>query len=1119
LKITADLQLLFDPGVRSRGELYAIEGKVDIVEGGTRAVTADVHGTSRYRVRIFWSGRGLKIGCTCPHFADEGTPCKHLWATLLVAEEKRFLSAVPEGGQWTGNRSRPERNLEDRGPEDGRPKSGDDGEEEDIERREAPASPAPLPEAPLPEWALRFRRLEDSIRRGDLRRQSQVRRNPSRISYILDVEETKQGWGVTVETWEQRPDQDGEWGERRPHFIERGRFDRYAPDDQVLHTILVDLPAFHSWAHGGMMSRFRMPHSLNGGLLPMLAATGRLLVRRSRDAEPESVEADDGPPWKFRLRMARDDHGKEWVLGGSFFRGTESMDLDEPVLVLATGFIFARGRMARLDPGRSFEWIAGLREEGPIRAPETEGLAFVERALSLPDSPDADLPEELRFEEVRMAPARRILIRAGENEGQVRTRLRAEVNFIYGDRAVRMSDRGCRVVDAARRRAIIRDDRVEREAIDRLFALGFRIPRSRNYGLPPEEGPDLELAPGKLSKAVAALSIEGWTVEAEGKLYRSAGGVRLSVSSGIDWFDLAGAVDFGGKEVPLPVLLAALRRGERTVVLDDGTIGMLPEEWLEKYGFLASMGEVDGDALRFRRTQALLLDALLREQEGVTWDEAYEKARRELGGFEGIRPVDPPASFAGVLRPYQKDGLGWLGFLRRFGFGGCLADDMGLGKTVEVLAHLDAIRAERKRGAGKSRRPSIAVVPRSLVFNWLSEAARFAPRLKVLEHHGTGRNREADAFDGHDLVITTYGILLRDIEWLKDVEFDCAILDESQAVKNANALTAKAVRLLRAGQRIAMSGTPIENHLGELWSLFEFLNPGMLGSGRIWKSAANGRSVEGEARGLLARAIRPFILRRTKGQVAKDLPERTEQTILCDLDAEERKLYDELRDHYRAALLGGTGAVGDGAGGDGALPGSKILVLEALLRLRQAACHPGLIDKKRAGEESTKVELLLDHLTEVTEEGHKALVFSQFTTLLGIVKDRLDERGVAYEYLDGKTRDRQAKVERFQSDPGCKVFLISLKAGGLGLNLTAAEYVFLLDPWWNPAVEAQAIDRAHRIGQTRQVMAFRLIARDTVEEKVLELQREKRALADAIIAADNSLIRDLTREDLERLLS
>jgi len=320
------------------------------------------------------------------------------------------------------------------------------------------------------------------------------------------------------------------------------------------------------------------------------------------------------------------------------------------------------------------------------------------------------------------------------------------------------------------------------------------------------------------------------------------------------------------------------------------------------------------------------------------------------------------------------------------------------------------------------------------------------------------------------------------------------------------------VRLLRGDHRLALSGTPVENHLGELWSLFEFLNPGMLGAASVFKLAGGaGRNPDEETRRLLAQALRPFILRRTKSQVAKDLPAKQEQTIFCELEPEQRKLYDELRDHYRNKLLDLVARDGVGK--------SKMQALEALLRLRQAALHPGLIDKKRVKEDSAKLDLLLPQLVELFEEGHKVLVFSQFTSFLAILRRRLDKEKIEYEYLDGSTSDRQARVEKFQNDPGCKLFLISLKAGGLGLNLTAAEYVYLLDPWWNPAVESQAIDRAHRIGQTRQVFAYRIIARDTVEEKVLALQNTKRDLADAIINADNGLIRNLTKEDLELLLS
>ncbi len=297
-----------------------------------------------------------------------------------------------------------------------------------------------------------------------------------------------------------------------------------------------------------------------------------------------------------------------------------------------------------------------------------------------------------------------------------------------------------------------------------------------------------------------------------------------------------------------------------------------------------------------------------------------------------------------------------------------------------------------------------------------------------------------------------------------------------------------------------------------LWSLFEFLNPGMLGEAKVLQMAGGlARNPSEDARKLLSQALRPFILRRTKQQVARELPAKTEQTIFCELEGAQRQQYDDLRRHYRDTLLARVAEQGMGR--------SKMGVLEALLRLRQAACHPGLLDVKRADEASAKLDILIDQLDEVLQEGHKALVFSQFTSLLSIVRRRLDKDGIRYAYLDGQTRDRQERVEPFQNDPDCGLFLISLKAGGLGLNLTAAEYVFLLDPWWNPAVESQAIDRAHRIGQTRPVFAYRLIARDTVEEKMLELQRTKRELADAILGEDNSLIRDLKREDLELLLS
>jgi SNF2 family DNA or RNA helicase len=444
--------------------------------------------------------------------------------------------------------------------------------------------------------------------------------------------------------------------------------------------------------------------------------------------------------------------------------------------------------------------------------------------------------------------------------------------------------------------------------------------------------------------------------------------------------------------------------------------------------------------------------------------------------------------------------------LAELGLGGCLADDMGLGKTVQVLALLLA----RKR----EERPSLVVAPKSLIFNWREEAARFAPSLLVLDHTGVQREPPGAHFADYDVVLTTYGTLRRDIAALREVEFDYVILDEAQAIKNASSTAAKTARLLRAQHRLALSGTPIENHLGELWSLFEFLNPGMLGASAAFKRFLGARWVEGEAMSALAKAVRPFVLRRTKKQVAKELPERVDQVLHCELEKPQRALYDELKAHYRTALLARARKVGVGR--------MTTHVLEALLRLRQAACHPGLIDRARVDEPSAKLDALLAQLESVVAEGHKALVFSQFTSLLAIVRARIEAKGLAFEYLDGQTRDRAACVERFQKDDACRVFLVSLKAGGVGLNLTAAEYVFLLDPWWNPAVEAQAIDRAHRIGQRKAVFAYRLIAKDTVEERVLDLQRQKRALVEGVLGDDaggGGGLRGLNVEDLEVLLS
>jgi superfamily II DNA or RNA helicase len=943
------------------------------------------------------------------------------------------------------------------------------------------------------------------------------------IVYVVDVATTIAHDGLILDVCYRDARKRGGWTQLRRLNVRRAQLPALPDpaDRQLLAALGGARDPDRTWmdshpSYAAASHRYLIPADLYDGVLPLICASGRCWLRTAPGhGEVGPLAWDDGAAWVPSLDVRAEPRAARYVVTGSLRRGDQQMELSAPKLLLAGGLVFTADSVARLDDGGAFAWIAHLRRHGSVRVPLAQGPAFLDTLLRLPRLPRLDLPEELRCEEVSVTPHPRLRVRPAPPHWGAR-RLRGMLSFDYGGAVVSAEQPNTGIFDAAHRRLFVRDAAAERHAAARLRQVGFRErPWHAGYG----SRTGLDLAARELPRAVAQLVKEGWHVEADGRLYRQPGAFSLEVTSGVDWFELHGRVEFGSATAKLPELLAALRRHEGTVLLDDGTYGVLPDEWLRKYGVLAGLGTPTDDHLRFGRNQVGLLDALLSALPEAGGDAAFTRAREELARFDGIKPAPAPVGFVGQLRGYQRDGLGWLHFLRQFGFGGCLADDMGLGKTVQVLALLESRRVEREaapaagngRGSGRPG-PSLVVVPKSLVFNWRQEAARFAPKLRVLDHTGAGRVRAGEHFEDYDLVLTTYGTLRRDALLVKDVRFDYVILDEAQAIKNAATESAKAARLLRSEHRLALSGTPVQNHVGELWSLFDFLNPGMLGAApALGGEGAATRTPEPDTLALLARALRPFILRRTKEQVARDLPAKTEQTLYCELDPAQRRLYDELRDHYRAALLHRIEREGIGR--------SKIQVLEALLRLRQAACHPGLLDRARRGESSAKLDALLPLLAEVQEEGHKALVFSQFTSLLAILRARLDEERVSYEYLDGRTRDRAERVERFQTDPGCLLFLVSLKAGGLGLNLTAAEYVFLLDPWWNPAVEAQAIDRTHRIGQTRPVFAYRLIARDTVEEKVLEMQESKRALADSIISADESLIRTLTREDLELLLS
>jgi superfamily II DNA or RNA helicase len=596
--------------------------------------------------------------------------------------------------------------------------------------------------------------------------------------------------------------------------------------------------------------------------------------------------------------------------------------------------------------------------------------------------------------------------------------------------------------------------------------------------------------------------------------HRTAGTLqaRVRVPSDIDWFDLKLAfVTADGQTVEAREILASWAAGRRYHKLADGTVARLPMEWLSRRGTVAEeLESLRQPGQGLGAFAAPLVAELLDEAEGDTarWTELLSRLR----GIEGVPTRPVPPGLKGELRHYQLAGFRWMCFLRDLGLGACLADDMGLGKTIQCLAAL--LDTHRPGGVPAPGPPSIVVAPTSVLQNWAIEAGRFAPDLKVLIHHGPLRSTAA--FEGVDLVLTTYALLRNDAEHLGQCPWRYVVLDEAQQTKNPDSQVARAARSLDARHRLALTGTPLENHTGELWSLFQYLMPGFFGRRGDFQKRYQvpiERARDGDALAGLRRRLRPFVLRRLKVEVAPELPPRQEQLLYCDMGPAQRALYEQVKDTYRESVFNAVAARG--------VRGATVSVLEALMRLRQCCCDPGLLPYPEAKtlNESAKTELLITLLSETIENGHRSLVFSQWPSLLKRLEPLLVERGWAYLYLDGSTRDRQDLVERFNAPDGPPLFLVSLKAGGSGLNLVGADHVIHLDPWWNPAVEDQATDRAHRIGQTRPVVAYKLVARNTVEEKILELQSRKRDLFDATVDAGRLSVAELTRADLEAVFA
>ena len=694
-------------------------------------------------------------------------------------------------------------------------------------------------------------------------------------------------------------------------------------------------------------------------------------------------------------------------------------------------------------------------------------------------------------------------------------RITFDLSFQYGDFTFRFDSFGPSANVSLEKRGddyvfhkIRRDQRLERQKLSLLRDTGLDLRQGR-LAIPKAE-------------AFAWLADHNATIQEAGFQLRQHGGdtkryflgyssIDVSIEEGRDWFDILANVRFGEFEIPFMKLRTLILAKKREFTLPNGEVAVIPDAWFVKYselfGFLKHPNGIDPDGpdrLVLEKHHLALVQELERDNLATA---VISRKLERLRDFEEIEPFPLPQGFNGLLRPYQKAGYDWMNFLRQYRFGGCLADDMGLGKTVMTLAML---QGQKEAGATQ---PNLLVMPTSLLYNWELEARKFTPDLRVMVYTGTYRDKNTAQFDDYDLVLTSYGIVRIDIELLSDYRFNYVILDESQAIKNPSSHITKAVMQLNAAHRLILTGTPLENSTMDLWSQMSFINPGLLGSQSFFR---NEFQIPIEKRhdevktGRLYGLIKPFMLRRNKAQVATDLPDKVESILYSDMTLDQAKQYEEAKSYYRNLIL-------ERIEEDG-MARSQMVVLQGLTKLRQIANHPRMVDADYEGD-SGKLDDVLIRLESAISDHHKVLVFSQFIKHLSVVRQYLKEKNIRYAYLDGSTTDRQSQVELFQTDDSVKLFLISLKAGGLGHNLTAADYVFILDPWWNPAIEAQAVDRAHRIGQQKTVFTYKFIAKNTVEEKILSLQRAKQQLAGSLITTEENFMKSLTKEDLMVLLA
>jgi SNF2 family DNA or RNA helicase len=602
----------------------------------------------------------------------------------------------------------------------------------------------------------------------------------------------------------------------------------------------------------------------------------------------------------------------------------------------------------------------------------------------------------------------------------------------------------------------------------------------------------------KVGKSLTFLLEIGWTIrDWQNKQVKQLTELKIQIDDQKQQLVIQGQLHYDTHEANLEAVLGAFNRKERFIQLSENEIGLLPINHLQP--ILQDLADESEVIQGERRLSKSRFGALGELWDYVTPSAALKPFKEQWQNFQGIQEVLPGNQFQGTLRPYQQEGLNWLSFLHTYHFNGLLADEMGLGKTVQVLAFLSRLPQDF---------PHLIVMPTSLLFNWRCEIERFLPSYRCLVHQGVDRTKNKETFESYSIILTSYTTLRLDLSLFQTIDWQCIILDEAQIVKNAFTQTAQALYRLSSSYRLCLTGTPIENRLQELWSHYHFLMPELFGSLKDFESQIQAASADKRYLERIKRKINPFFLRRRKQEVAKDLPPRIDQIVWIEMGEEQQAIYHRMLQGYRSNLLNKVQKEG--------VSKHRMEVLEALLRLRQVCCHPLLVSslvEETSSLESAKFDVLFEDLETIQQEGHKVLVYSQFTSMLHLMTKEAAKRQWNYTYLDGQTKNREERVTQFQNDPTLQFFFISLKAGGVGLNLTAADYVFIYDPWWNDAAEEQAIDRAHRIGRQTQVIAKRLVIIESIEEKIMKLKAAKRSLIDQLI--DNEqLSQEFTMNDL-----